>query len=305
MSTFERIAGPFEGEVGGVLWDGEAVLFTTVDEHRLMRFDPASGDTTELRRYTNRAKGLAFGPNGELYSAQEGGRRIIEFMPDGSVTALKALLDGRYHNNPCDLTVDRGGRIWFCDPFHPIRIFGPAFFPPLSEGSVLRLHRDDRRNWALRRMTFDTVSPRALVLSADEKMLFVADGEPSSAGDRELRAYPIRSDGSLSQPTVLHCFGSDTNGAHRGIEGMCMDADGNLVACAGWKQSGPGPLIYAITPRGRIVETYEFPGDQPTRCTFGGADLDTLYVTTATGELYRGNIGKRQGLGRGGAQNGH
>ncbi len=68
-----------------------------------------------------------------------------QFMADGSVTALKALLDGNYRNNPCALTVDAAGRIWFCDPFHPIRIFGPALFPPLRHGSILRLHRDDRR----------------------------------------------------------------------------------------------------------------------------------------------------------------
>ena len=289
--SFERVAGPFEGEAGGIVWDGSAVLFTTVDEHRLLRFDPKSGSVEELRRYTNRAKGLAFGPGGELYAAQEGGRRIIEFMADGSVTALKALLDGSFHNNPCDLTVDRAGRVWFCDPYHPIRIFGPALFPPLAHGSVLRLHRDDRRNWALRRITFDTISPRALLLSADEQTLFVADGEVSSPGFRELRAYPIRADGSVGAHRVLHCFGNDHRGPHRGIEGMCLDADGNIVACAGWRQSGAGPAIYVFTPGGRILATHEFPSDQPARCAFGGEDLKTLYVTTAGGELYRTETG--------------
>ena len=290
---FERVAGPFEGEAGGLVWDGAAMLFTTVDEHRLLRFDPKTGATEEARRYTNRAKGLAYGPNGELYAAQEGGRRIIQLMADGSVTALKALLDGKYHNNPCALTVDAAGRVWFCDPFHPIRVFGPALFPPLPHGSILRLHRDDRRNWALRRITFDTVSPRTLALSADEKTLFVADGEPSSPGDRELRAYPVRPDGSIGTPRVLHAFGRDGQGAHRGIEGMCLDAEGNVVAVAGWKAAGPGPLVYVFTPEGRILETHSLPGDVPAACAFGGDRLEDLYVTTAQGELYRARTDRR------------
>ncbi|QJP13063.1 SMP-30/gluconolactonase/LRE family protein [Starkeya sp. ORNL1] len=290
---FERVAGPFEGEAGGLVWDGAAMLFTTVDEHRLLRFDPKTGATEEARRYTNRAKGLAYGPNGELYAAQEGGRRIIQLMADGSVTALKALLDGKYHNNPCALTVDAAGRVWFCDPFHPIRVFGPALFPPLPHGSILRLHRDDRRNWALRRITFDTVSPRTLALSADEKTLFVADGEPSSPGDRELRAYPVRPDGSVGTPRVLHAFGRDGQGAHRGIEGMCLDAEGNIVAVAGSRAAGPGPLVYVFTPEGRILATHSLPGDLPAACAFGGDGLEDLYVTTAQGELYRARTDRR------------
>jgi gluconolactonase len=166
---------------------------------------------------------------------------------------------------------------------------------------VLRLERDDRRSWVLRRLTFDTRSPRALALSADEQTLFVADGEPSSEGDRELRSYPVRADGSLGKATVLHCFGEDRDGPHRGIEGLCLDSEGNIVACAGWHRSGPGPLIYVFSPAGRVLETFEFAGDQPVRCAFGGPNLDTLYVTTAAGELYAGRIANRVGMHRKGS----
>ena len=42
---------------------------------------------------------------------------------------------------------------------------------------------------------------------------------------RELRAYPIEEDGSLGAYEVLHNFGP-----HRGIDGMRLDADLNIVA---------------------------------------------------------------------------
>ena len=64
---FELVAGPFEGPTGGVVWDGARgkVLFSTVDEGRLLWFDHVSKAVTEFRRYANRVNGLAFGPNGE------------------------------------------------------------------------------------------------------------------------------------------------------------------------------------------------------------------------------------------------
>src|SRR5262245_1335172 len=107
---FERVAGPCEGPAGGVVRDGDAVVFSTIDEGKLWRFDPASKAATEVRRYTNRVNGLARGPGGELYGAQEGGRRLVEFTSDGRMVAVDALLDGKYHNQPSDLVVDRKDR---------------------------------------------------------------------------------------------------------------------------------------------------------------------------------------------------
>src|SRR5262245_22934891 len=107
---FELVAGPYAGPTGGLVWDGAAVLFTAIDEGRLLRFDPQTRAVDEARRYLNRVNGLAFGPAGELYGAQEGGRRLVEFTSDGRLVAVDALLDGKYHNQPSDLAVDRKDR---------------------------------------------------------------------------------------------------------------------------------------------------------------------------------------------------
>jgi gluconolactonase len=293
---FEAVAGPFEGPIGGVVRDGrDGVLFSTVDDGRLLRLDHGSKAVTEVRRYTNRVNGLAHGPNGELYGAQEGGRRLVQFTPDGRTVAVDALLDGKYHNQPSDLVVDRKGRIYFADPRHPVIPFGPSIFPFLDHCSVLRLERNDRRAWVATRLTYDTISPRAVLLSPDETTLYVADGEPREDQRRELRAYPIRSDGMLDHPILLHAFGSDHRGHHRGIEGMCLDADGNIVAVGGWQRSGPGPLVHVVSPGGAVIETHPIPADLPNKCCFGGPDLDTLYVTTGGGRLYRALMTDRRG----------
>src|SRR5215813_6150519 len=189
---FELVAGPYEGPTGGVVWHDGGVLFSVIDEGRLLRFDPASGAVTEFRRYANRVNGLALGPGRELYGAQEGGRRLVEFTPDGRLVAVDALLDGRYHNQPGDLVIDTRHRIWFTDPHHAVIPFGPQIFPMLEHQSVLRLERNERRAWTAQRVTCDTIGPRAVLLSVDEQTLYVADGEPRADHRRELRAYPVR-----------------------------------------------------------------------------------------------------------------
>jgi gluconolactonase len=291
---FELVAGPYQGPTGGVVWDGAHVLFTAIDEGRLLRFNPGTRAVDEVRRHLNRVNGLALGPGGELYGAQEGGRRLVEFTPDGRLTAVDALLDGKYHNQPSDLVVDRRHRIWFTDPHHSAIPFGPQIFPLLDHQSVLRLERNERRAWTAARITYDMTCPRAVLLSGDEKTLYVADGEPRQGqAVRELRAYPVREDGSVGPYSVLHTFGADAKGPHRGVEGMCLDRNGNIVACAGWRQSGPGPLIYVFAPDGAVLETHPVPADQPHRCCFGGRDLDLLYVTSAEGHLYQARTGRR------------
>ena len=283
---FERVAGPFQGPTGGLAWDGSGMLFSAIGEGRILRYDPRSRKTSELRKYTNRTNGIAFAPDGALYGCQESSRRIIRFEANGSTTTTASMLDGSYHNHPNNLAVDSKGRIWFSDPKSELRASGPQIFPPLEHASVLRLEIDPfRKVWSIRRMTFDTTAPRAVALSPDESVLYVAETDNAPQGGRELRAYPIPSGDTLGAHTVLHAFGRDHRGEHRGIEGMCIDSEGHIVACAGWRKSGPGPLVYVFERSGAVVESYPLPFDQPMNCAFGDAEL---YLTSAGGELWRG-----------------
>jgi gluconolactonase len=86
-------------------------------------------------------------------------------------------------------------------------------------------------NWTLKRLTTDTTSPNGLLLSQDERTLYVAQSDYD--GVRELRAYPLQNDDTLGAYTVLHTFGQDARGVQRGVDGMCLDTEGNIIACAG------------------------------------------------------------------------
>ena len=294
--TFEHVAGPFEGALGGLAWDGRGMLFSALVEGRIYRHDGTTGAVSVFRKYTNRTNGLGFAPDGALYGCQESSRRIVHFREDGSTALTEHLLDGRYHNQPNNLAIDASGAIWFSDPHSELRASGPQLFPPLPHASVLRLTRDARKLWNLRRMTYDTRAPRAVALSPDGATLYVAETDNHPGGRRELRAYPIRLDDTPGPALVLHTFGVDYRGEHRGIEGLCVDRDGHVLACAGWRASGPGPLVYVFAPSGAIVASHPVPGDQPMTCAFGDPGLTSLYVTTGSGELFRardcGHIGQ-------------
>ena len=129
-------------------------------------------------------------------------------------------------------------------------------------------------------MTYDTGRPNRVLVSPDLKTLYVA--ESNFEGNRELRAYPICSDGTLGSFTILYDFSP-----HRGIDGMCLDCNGNIVAAAGWERSGPGGMIYVFDPQGRILEKHSTPCDRPTNCIWGGDNLTTLFITSVCGRLYR------------------
>lgn len=285
---FERIGDHFKSPLGGLVWTGKALLFSVPDESRILVYDLASDAVSEFRRYTNRTNGLACAPDGSLYGAQQGGRRIVHFAPDGSTAVMPHLLDGGYHNQPNNLFVDARGSIWFTDPHSAVRSAGPQIFPSLEHASVLRLdHEAHRRLWDLRRVTYDTRAPRALAVSHDERTLYVAETDNAPGATRELRAYTLAGREVVGAPAVMHTFGEDYRGPHRGIEGLCLDAQGNVVACAGWERSGPGPMVYVFAPDGEILGSHRVPADMPVGCAFGGADLATLYITTAAGVLLR------------------
>ena len=287
---FELVAGPYGGTSEGPAWDGQAMLFTDIPNNRIMRYDPETGECTEYRSGTNGTNGLMFDAEGRLYGCSGGGRCILRFDSDGTTVALPYLLDGSRHNTPNDLAIDRKGRIWFTDPNGRI----PLDEREIDHSSVLRLDPDPQAQggWTLKRMTHGTSAPNGLLMSADERTLYLIQSDYQ--GIRDLRAYPLRDDDTLGDFTVLHVFGEDFRGVHRGLDGMCLDTEGNIIACGGWRQAGPGPMVHVFYPSGRLLETHPVPVDWPTNCAFGGRGLETFYVTTHGGHLFRvSNTGLR------------
>ena len=293
---FEQIAGPYGSTTEGPAWDGRSLLFTHIRGNRIMRYDPQDGACSEYRTSTNRTNGLVFDVDGRLYGCCSGGRAIVRFEDDGATTVIVDRLDGRRINVPNDLAIDLQGRIWFTNPWSESNV-GPGEQTELDHEEVLRADPQPGGGWSLKRVTYDTTKPNGILVSPDQRTLYVAQSHSEEGRTRELRAYPIQDDGSLGSYTVLHQFGEDYRGPQRGIDGMCFDTEGNIVATAGWHRSGPGAMIYVFAPSGRILETHPMSADAgpPTNCTFGDPDFRTLYITNNDGSLFRVRNTGRQG----------
>ena len=288
---FIAVQGPFGGTSEGPAWDGESLLFTHIPESKIYRFDPKTSTTEVYRENTNCANGLMFDESGNLYACEGGGRRVVRYESD-STEVLAESYEGSRFNVPNDLAIDIQGRVWFTDPFYE-GAGGPwsedRSNKELDHDSVYRIDMTDGKSTAVSRVTEDTTRPNGLLFSLDYQTLYVAQSGRLPEEERQLRAYPVNSDGSLGSHEVIHDFGE-----HRGIDGMVLDADGNIVATAGYKAGGPGPLIYVFSASGEVLETHPTPFDRPTNCSFGGEDLSTLYVTTGDGFLLRA-FTERQG----------
>ncbi|MCH2312888.1 MAG: SMP-30/gluconolactonase/LRE family protein [SAR202 cluster bacterium] len=288
---FIAVQGPFGGTSEGPAWDGESLLFTHIPESKIYRFNPKTSTTEVYRENTNCANGLMFDESGNLYACEGGGRRVVRYDGD-STEVLAESYEGSRFNVPNDLAIDIQGRVWFTDPFYE-GAGGPwsedRSNKELDHDSVYRIDMTDGKSTAVSRVTEDTTRPNGLLFSLDYQTLYVAQSGRLPEEERQLRAYPVNSDGSLGSHEVIHDFGE-----HRGIDGMVLDADGNIVATAGYKAGGPGPLIYVFSASGEVLETHPTPFDRPTNCSFGGEDLSTLYVTTGDGFLLRA-FTERQG----------
>jgi sugar lactone lactonase YvrE len=59
-------------------------------------------------------------------------------------------------------------------------------------------------------------------------------------------------------------------------DGMTVDADGCL-----WVALFGGSAVHRYSPEGELLAVVPIPAAQVTACTFGGPDLDRLYVTTS------------------------
>lgn len=289
---FELIDGPYGGTTEGPAWDGSGLLFTHIPGSRIMRYDPQTGASTVFRSDTNWANGLMLDPKGVLFGCEGAARRVVRYEPEGGVTVLADEFSGQRLNIPNDLAIDPQGRVWFTDPYYE-GAAGPWSLDrgnkDLEHDSVYRLDSQAGGTWTINRVTFDTTRPNGLLFSLDHDVLYVAQSGREPEEFRQLRAYPVGADGSLGRAEVLHDFGPD-----RGIDGMCLDTEGNIVATAGWRKGGPGPLIYVFSPTGEVLETHPVDADRPTNCSFGDSDLRTLYVTSTEGHLFRART-ERQG----------
>lgn len=201
---------------------------------------------------------IALGEHGGMIAATAAG--LQAFDPDNG--GLAPLCDPEAHlpeNRFNDGRCDRQGR-FLAGTMSDVR--------REPTGSLYRFDSDA----GCTRLFGGIIVPNSLAFSPDGATLYFADTyrERITAFDYDVAG------GTPSNPRLF----ASTTGHQGRPDGSCVDAEGYLWNCeyGGWR-------VVRYAPDGRIDGAIPIPAANPTCCCFGGPDLGTLYITTATQRL--------------------
>ena len=228
-----------DGLVG--LADG-SVLIAQNDSSDVLKLDPATGKTTVAYANTRTGGAVSISPKGNTFIVERGlHQRIEQLTPTWKVHA------DSYNGDPIDciggvlndLTADSKGGVYFT--------MGGLFYAN-PQGVITKYG--------------ESLTTNGILLSADEKTLYVTNG-PAVA------AFDVQKDGSLTNQRE---FAKLTSG---GGDGIAPDSKGRLYVTTngGVEVIGTdGKSLGVIgTPRGAIT------------AAFGGKDKKTLFVVLRGG----------------------
>lgn len=243
----------------GSTWSARDQALYWVDSRApaIHRLNPSSG---EIRSVSLPSIIGSFGlrKKGGMVVALQTGFHFLDF-DTGALTAILDPEDDIETNRMNDGRCDRQGRFWAGSMNDTKRD---------PDGSLYRLDPD----LSCTKIRDDIIVPNALAWSPDSKAMYFAD-----TYREHILVYDFHADeGTISNPRLF----ADLRGKGGRPDGATVDADGCL-----WNATYAGGRVVRYTPDGRIDQVIEMPVSQPSCCCFGGRDLDTLYITSATQRL--------------------
>jgi sugar lactone lactonase YvrE len=192
------------------------------------------------------------GDEGWLLAANRG---FVHLSPDGTTRQIAGEVapEGTRMN---DAACDPQGRFWAGTKAHDNRPGG---------GGLYRLDRDGRIEQMLDGLTISN----GLGWSPDGATMYLAD-----SGPRVVHAFAFDgASGAISDARVLVEVPTETGAP----DGLTVDAEGDL-----WVAIWGGGRVRRYSPDGEVREELPVPAAETTSCAFAGAEMNRLYVTTAT-----------------------
>jgi sugar lactone lactonase YvrE len=238
------------------VWDERAqcLYWVDIEGGTLYRQDPGAEDETSALALETQVGSIAPREGGGLVAASYKGFAFLD-PADGRLEYLSDpeshLPDNRFNDGKCD----PAGRF----------IAGSRHYLETEPtGAVYALEADG----ATRRLFGGHAVCNGPAFSPDGRTLYFSDSV-----ERRVLAFdydPAR--GEVGRSRVFARFG-----AEQGLpDGLTVDAEGYLW-CAHWM----GWRVTRLRPDGAEDGVIELPVPNVTSCTFGGAALDVLYITTA------------------------
>jgi sugar lactone lactonase YvrE len=247
------------------IWDSTQKLLYWIDiyNHRVHQFHPATGNNTFFD-VGDVVGAIAIAGTNRLIMAL---RHHLAFLntQTGVVTPILEieadLPDNRFNDGKCDSQ----GRFWF----------GSMHSLEQPQASLYRYDPDG----SLHVMETGLTISNGLGWSPDQKTFYLTDSP-----QQKIYAYDFNSaTGSISD---RHIFVDLTDESFY-PDGLTIDSQGHI-----WSAMWNGWCVIRFNPQGEEILRIKLPVQLPTSCTFGGEDLQTLYITTASVGLSQTEIEK-------------
>src|SRR5436190_11493500 len=171
----------------GPAWNGVGryLVWSDIPNNLQMRWIEDDGRTTVFRNPSGYSNGNTFDYEGRQLSCEHGGRRVVRYEPNGTVTVIADKFEGKRLNSPNDIAVHPDGGIWFTDPTYGIRGTYEGFKG--EQETKEAVYRVDPKSGQIDKITDDVGGPNGLCFSPDYKKLYVADtGMP-----RDIKVYDV------------------------------------------------------------------------------------------------------------------
>lgn len=250
------------------------LYFTDIPNTRIHKRD-TKGTLTVFAEPSGHCNGLMV-IGDHLYACAMDGQ-LKQYNP--ATADFKVLADkfqGTRFNAPNDLVMDKTGGIYFTDP----RFRAPDPWPQGTEAVYYRA-----ADGKVSRIVDDRIAPNGVILSPDEKSLYVV---PSM--EEEIWVYPVKAAGKIGKGRVLAKMTQQEGKSMTGGDGLTVDTEGNLYVT-----TGLGLQIFRSD--GKQLGIISIP-EHPANVTFGGPGHHTLFVTArrslyavetkATGHVFSG-----------------
>jgi sugar lactone lactonase YvrE len=245
------------------LWDARRSCWYWVDitARTIWRLDCASGATREWHAHEMVAC-IALDEAGDLVAGMQSGIFRLHLDESGD-TADAALLAApaasmagmRFNDGRCD----RQGRFWS----------GTMALDMSNAPAVGSLYRYSIAEGISAPVVSALVTQNGLAWSPDGRTMYLSD---SHASRRVVWAFDYDLDSGM--PHGQRVFVDMTQHPGR-PDGAAIDADGCYWTCA-----NDAGLLHRFTPEGRLDRSIALPVAKPSMCSFGGADMKTMLVTS-------------------------
>lgn len=240
----------------------QALYWVDIPAGRLHRWSPDG--TTLTWQSEEMLACITRTPGGQWLAGQQSGLFLLTPQDDGRLhgQCLARVEHARSNMRFNDGRCDRQGRFW-----------AGTMQTNMGTDAVGALYRFDPQaddtTRRLSRQLDGLVVPNGLGFSPDGNTLYLSDSHPSAQ-----LVWAFDYDTDSGTPYNRRVF-VDMNNYPGRPDGAAVDADGCYWTCA-----NDAGLVLRFTPEGKLDRALPLPVKKPAMCAFGGAQLDTLFVTS-------------------------